>query len=102
MKKMKKITRINLRLKLSEKKIIERKAAQAGCSMSEFIRNTALDYTLSYKLTDEEIKVYKLLNKYSSNFINISNLFKKGDNTGVKEISVETAKQIQQHLKKLQ
>lgn len=98
---MKKITRINLRLKLSEKKIIERKAAQAGCSMSEFIRNTALDYTLSYKLTDEEIKVYKLLNKYSSNFINISNLFKKGDYTGVKEISVETAKQIQQHLNKL-
>jgi len=99
---MKKITRINLRLKLSEKKIIERKAAQAGCSMSEFIRNTALGYTLSYKLTDEEIEVYKLLTKFSSNFISISNLFKKGDYTGVKEKSVETAKQIQQHLKKLQ
>lgn len=99
---MKKIEKINLRLHLSEKKIIEMKAAKSGCSVSEFLRCTALEYTLSYKLTNDEIEVYKQLNKFSRNFINISNLFKKGDITGVKEKSVETAELIQQHLKKLQ
>jgi hypothetical protein len=99
---MKKIEKINLRLNFSEKRIIEMKAFKSGCSVSEFLRSTALDYPLSYKLTDDEIKVYKQLNKFSRNFININNLFKKGDITGVKEKCIETADLIQQHLKKLQ
>lgn len=98
---MKKIKKIEFRVTLTEHLVIKNRAYKAGCTMSEFLRNTALEYPLSYKLTPEEIEVYEQLNKYSDNFRRISNLFKLGDVTGVKETSVETAKLIRQHLNKL-
>jgi hypothetical protein len=98
---MKKTKRIELRVTLTEHLIIKNRADKVGCTMSEFLRNTALEYPLSYKLTPDEIEVYKQLNKFSDNFRRISNLFKLGDVTGVKETSVETAKLIRSHLNKL-
>tara|TARA_R110002012_G_scaffold279098_1_gene467002 strand:+ start:3789 stop:4088 length:300 start_codon:yes stop_codon:yes gene_type:complete len=97
---MKKTRKIEFRVSLLEHHIIKNKANRIGCSVSEYLRNTALDYPLSYKLTPEEIEVYQQLNKYGDNFRRISNLFKLGDVTGVKETSIETAKLIRQHLKK--
>ena len=98
---MKKIKKIEFRVTLTEHLIIKNRADKAGCTMSEFLRNTALEYPLSYKLSPDEIEVYKQLNKFSDNFRRISNLFKLGDVTGVKETSVETANLIREHLNKL-
>ena len=98
---MKKIKKIEFRVTLTEHLIIKNRADKTGCTMSEFLRNTALEYPLSYKLSPDEIEVYKQLNKFSDNFRRISNLFKFGDVTRVKETSVETAKLIREHLNKL-
>ena len=100
-KKMKKTKKIEFRVSLTEYLIIKNKAKKTGGSMSEYLRGIALDYDLTYKLTDNEIEVYKQLNKFSDNFRRISNLFKLGDTTGVKETSIETAKLIRDHLNKL-
>lgn len=92
---------LRFRVSNSEYYIIKNKAKQAGVSTSEFLRAVALDYNLSYKLTQEEIEVYKGLNKYADNFRRIGNLFKVGDSTRVKEVSVETALLIREHLNRL-
>ncbi|MGX9985446.1 plasmid mobilization protein [Soonwooa purpurea] len=92
---------INIRVSNSEFYIIKNTAKKAGITMSEYIRATALNYNLSYKLTEDEIEIYKELNKYADNFRRIGNLFKLGDSTKVKEISVETAQLIRDHLNRL-
>ena len=89
------------RVSNSEYYIIKNKAKQAGITISEYVRSRALDYDLTYKLTEEEIIVYKQLNSFSDHFRRISNLFKLGDITKVKEVSVETAELIRKHLEKL-
>lgn len=93
--------RILIRVSNTEFYIIKNKAKQAGITTSEFLRSLALEYNLSYKLTAEEIEIYKELNKFSDNFRRIGNLFKLGDSTKVKEISVETAQLIRNHLNRL-
>ena len=98
---MKKIKKIEFRVTLTEHLIIKNKALKTGCSVSEYLRNTALEYPLTYKLSPDEIEVYRQLNKFGDNFRRISNLFKLGDVTGVKEASVDTAKLIREHLNKL-
>ncbi len=98
---MKKTKKIEFRVTLTEHLIIKNKAKKTGASMSEYLRGIALGYDLTYKLTDEEIEIYKQLNKFSDNFRRIGNLFKLGDFTGVKEISIETSKLIRNHLNKL-
>lgn len=98
---MKKIKKIEFRVTLTEYLIIQNKSKESGCSMSEFLRNTALNYQLTYKLTNDEIEVYKELNKFADNFRRIGNLFKFGDTTGVKETAVSTALFIREHLNKL-
>ena len=98
---MKKTKKIEFRVTLTEYLIIQNKSDRSGCSMSEFLRNTALNYELTYKLTNDEIEVYKELNKFADNFRRIGNLFKLGDTTGVKETAVSTALLIREHLNKL-
>lgn len=92
---------IHIRVSNSEFYIIKNTAKKAGITMSEYLRATALNYNLSYKLTEDEIEIYKELNKYADNFRRIGNLFKLGDSTKVKEISVETAQLIRDHLNRL-
>ena len=98
---MKRSKKLDFRVTLTEHLIIKNKANKSGCSVSEYVRNTALDYPLTYKLTSDEIEVFKQLNKFADNFRRIGNLFKLGDITGVKEVSVDTAKLIREHLNKL-
>lgn len=93
--------KIQIRVSNTEFYIINNKAKQAGITTSEFLRATALDYNLSYKLTSEEIEIYKELNKFSDNFRRIGNLFKQGDSTKVKEVSIETARLIREHLNRI-
>ncbi len=92
---------IKFRVSKIENLIIKKKALNSGISVSELMRGLALDYKLSNKLTPEEIECYQLLSKYADSFRRISNLFKLGDTTGVKEVSIETSKIIREHLLKL-
>ncbi|TDE55378.1 plasmid mobilization protein [Flavobacterium sp. GT3P67] len=98
---MKRSKKIEFRTTYTEHLIIQNKALKSGTSISEFLRNTAMGYPLSYKLTEDEIVVYKQLNQYADNFRRIGNLFKLGDTTGLKEACVETTKLIRTHLNKL-
>ncbi len=98
---MKREKKLEIRVTISELLIIKNKAAKSGITTSEFLRNLAMGYTPSYKLTDHEILIYKQLNQFADNFRRISNLFKLGDVTGVKETSIETSKIIREHLNKL-
>jgi glycine cleavage system protein P-like pyridoxal-binding family len=47
------------------------------------------------------LECYLTLSKYADNFRRISNLFKAGDITGMKNETLETSKIIRQHLEKL-
>lgn len=98
---MKRTKKIELRVSNVEYLIIKNKAESSGNNVSEFLRGIALDYTINYKLTEEEINVYKMLIEYKNNFIHIGNLFKLGDYFAVKERTVELADLIKKHLKKL-
>lgn len=92
---------IKFRVSALEKKLIQKKAENAGLPVAEFLRRLALDLELKNKLTEEEIKCYLTLTKYANNFTKIGNLFKLGDVTGVKEETIKTAYLIKEHLKKL-
>ena len=99
---MKRIKRIEVRVTLSEYHIIKTKANKTGSTISDFVRNTSMDYKVSHKLTERELEVYENLIDYAVNFKNISNLFSKGDITGAKKEAISTAKIIREHLNKLQ
>jgi hypothetical protein len=92
---------IKFRVSKIENLIIKKKASNSGVSVSELMRGLVFNYKLSNKLTQEEVECYQLLSKYADNFRRISNLFKLGDTTGVKEESIATSKLIREHLLKL-
>lgn len=92
---------IKFRVSKIENLIIKKKASNSGVSVSELMRGLVFNYKLSNKLTPEEVECYQLLSKYADNFRRISNLFKLGDTTGVKEETIATSKLIREHLLKL-
>jgi len=92
--------RIELRLSSLEKAIIEKKAESSGLSVSEYCRRSALNQEIDYKLSSEELEVYKELHEYRRNFTLISNMFKEKNPDLAKAVQI-TAKKIEQHLKKL-
>lgn len=92
---------IKFRVSKIEYLIIKKKADNGGVSVSELMRGLVLNYKLSHKLTPEEIECYQLLSKYADNFRRISNLFKLGDYTGVKEEAIAISRLIREHLLKL-
>lgn len=97
---MERKTYIKFRVTRIERKIIQKKAQAAGMTTSEFLRRLAFKKELKARLNEEEVKCYKLLLKYKDNFRRISNLFRLGDTTRVKEESLRTAKMIGNHLEK--
>ena len=92
---------IKFRVTKIENLIIKKKASNSSVSVSELMRGLVFKYKLSNKLTPEEVECYQLLAKYADNFRRISNLFKLGDTTGVKEEAIATSKLIREHLLKL-
>ena len=92
---------IKLRVTKLEKLLIEKKAKSTGQSISTYVRNLALGYEVKPQLTKQELDCYLTLSKYADNFRRISNLFKSGDITGMKNETLETSKIIRQHLEKL-
>lgn len=91
---------IKFRVSNVELAIIRRKAKDSGISVSELLRGLAFNYKLTPRFTPEEIEIYKTLSKFSNNFSRISNLFKNGDVDGMKIETLNTAKEIREHLLK--
>lgn len=96
---MKKKELIKFRCTVLEKAIIEKKAENAGTSISSFCRASALNQKIAYKLTAEELEVYKMLTQYHRNFTAISNLLKNKDSAFAKEVAT-TAREVKNHLQK--
>ena len=92
---------IRFRVSPLEHQIIKNKIAKTGLSISEFMRRLSLDLELKNTLTPDEILCYKNLSKFADNFRRISNLFKLGDVTGMKNETLETSRIIKKHLEKL-
>lgn len=82
-----------------EKKAIQKQAEQAGLQDAEYVRASALGQKISFKLTPDEVEVYKLLAEYRTNFKHISNLFK--NRTDISEKVKTLVHLIDQHLKKI-
>ncbi|PKQ60180.1 hypothetical protein BZG02_20440 [Labilibaculum filiforme] len=98
---MMKKQKIEFRVTSLDKAIIEKKAEHSGLSVSEYIRRSALNQKIDYKLTEKELEIYKDLHRYRRNFVLISNMFKIKDPDLVRSIR-QTIEEIQEHLKKLQ
>lgn len=93
--------KIEIRVSKLEKEIIKKVSDRSGLSVSDFARRSMLGQKVSYKLTPEEIEIYKELHTFSRNFASISNLFKNSD----PELSVEVRQlvsKVNKHLDKLQ
>ena len=84
-----------------EYKLINIKAKETGISRAEYCRKSALNQKVNYKLTQEEVSIYLMLQKYAVNFKNISNMFKVRS-IELSDYCLETASEIRTHLKKLQ
>jgi hypothetical protein len=82
-----------------EKKLLMTKAKRCGLSLSDFLRRSAMEQTISERFSEEEIEVYKMLVKYHNNFKSIGNMF-RGKNDGLTKMVYEVAKEIKEHLKK--
>ena len=92
---------LRFRVSTLEYDIIKNKISKTGLSISEFLRRLALGLELKNKLTDDEVECYRNLSKFSDNFRRISNLFKVGDVTGMKNETLYTSRLIREHLEKL-
>jgi hypothetical protein len=90
---------IKFRCTLLEKKAIEKQAENAGLKTAEYCRTAAFKQKISYKLTAEEIEVYKMLAEYRNNFRHIGNLFR--EKSDIKEEVKTLVKLLDEHLKKL-
>lgn len=91
--------RIEFRTTKLEKSLIEKKAEKSGLSISDYCRRTALNRSLNYRLSDEEIELYKTLTKYKLNFTALSNMIKNRDPQN-HAYMLELAQEIGSHLKK--
>jgi len=89
---------IQVRCSIYEKKLLQRRAARAGISLSEYIRNTAFDKNIKERITPEQLETYKMLVQYKNNFSRIGNMFKKRDPKLAREVE-GLAKEIRTHLK---
>lgn len=92
--------RIEFRSSPLEKAIIIKKSAHSGLSISDYCRRSALGQNISYKLTAEEIEIYKMLVEYRNNFASIANLFRS--NQPISEEIKKLIGQLDEHLKKMQ
>ncbi|MCR9225901.1 MAG: hypothetical protein NXH90_00570 [Flavobacteriaceae bacterium] len=90
---------IKFRCTTYEKKLLQAKAKRCGISLSDMLRKTAMEQSLTERFSGEEIELYKMLVKYHNNFKSIGNMFKK-KSPNLTQLVYETAKEIKMHLKK--
>ena len=89
---------IQIRCSIYEKKLLKRRAARAGISLSEYIRATAFERNIVERITPEQLEAYRMLVQYKNNFTRIGNMFKKRDPKLAKTVE-DLAKEIREHLK---
>lgn len=92
--------KIECRVSNTELLILKKKAERAGITLSEYIRGTALNYELAYKLSEDEIKSYKLVTELKSNFQRIANYMKYKATDELRTAIMETIQLVNKHLKK--
>ncbi len=90
-------TYIKFRCSIYEKKLLKKRAARAGISLSEYCRNSAFGNSIIERLTSEQLGKYQMLVQYKNNFSRISNMFKKSNPKLANEVT-ELAEQIHNHL----
>ena len=90
-------TYIKFRCSIYEKKLLKKRAARAGISLSEYCRNSAFGNSIIERLTSEQLGKYQMLVRYKNNFTRISNMFKKSNPKLANEVT-ELAEQIRNHL----
>ncbi len=90
-------TYIKFRCSIYEKKLLKKRAARAGISLSEYCRSSAFGNPVIERLTAEQMAHYKMLVKYKNNFTSIGNMFKKR-NPKLADDVAELAEQIRKHL----
>ena len=89
---------IQVRCSIYDKKLLQRRAARAGISLSEYIRNTAFDKNIVERITPEQVEAYQMLVQYKNNFTRIGNMFRKRDPKLAREVE-DLAREIRTHLK---
>ncbi len=94
--------KIECRVTNTEWLILKKKAKEAGITLSEYIRGTALNYDLAYKLTESEITSYKQLTELKNNFQRISNYMKHKASYEILLEIQNTITFINNHLKKFE
>ncbi|MFV0505405.1 MAG: plasmid mobilization protein [Bacteroidales bacterium] len=97
---IKRSRKIECRVSNMEKLALQKKAQQAGVTLSDYIRSTALDYDLAYKLTSEEVECYKELTRLKNNFQNIANYMKYKANLELRQAITDVIALVNQQLKK--
>ena len=88
---------IQIRCSIYEKKLLKKRAARAGISLSEYLRATAFKINIVERLTPEQLECYQILIQYKNNFMRISNMFKKSDPRLAKNVE-DLAEEIRTHL----
>jgi len=89
---------IQVRCSIYEKKLLQKRAARAGISLSEYIRATAFDKNIVERITPEQLETYQMMVQYKNNFTRIGNMFKKRDPKLAREVE-DLAREIRTHLK---
>ena len=89
---------IQVRCSIYEKKLLQRRAARAGISLSEYIRATAFDKNIVERITPEQLETYQMMVQYKNNFTRIGNMLKKRDPKLAREVE-DLAREIRTHLK---
>tara|TARA_R110002074_G_scaffold204991_2_gene373336 strand:+ start:675 stop:1190 length:516 start_codon:yes stop_codon:yes gene_type:complete len=92
---------VKFRCSVYEKKLLKVKAKRSGLTLSEYIRRTVFEQTITERFTEEHIELYKMLIKYHNNFKSIGNMYKKR-NPKLTETVYDLANEIKAHLKKFQ
>jgi len=92
---------VKFRCSVYEKKLLKVKAKSSGLTLSECIRRTVFEQTITERFSEEHIELYKMLIKYHNNFKSIGNMYKKR-NPKLTETVYDLANEIKGHLKKFQ
>ena len=92
---------VKFRCSVYEKKLLKVKAKSCGLTLSEYIRRTVFEQTITERFSEEHIELYKMLIKYHNNFKSIGNMYKKR-NPKLTETVYDLANEIKAHLKKFQ
>ena len=89
---------IQIRCSIYEKKLLKKRAARAGISLSEYLRSTAFERNIVERITPEQLESYQMLIQYKNNFARIANMFKKGNPKLSNEVA-QLAEEIRTHLR---